>query len=101
MAKRAGRVGQSGTVIPERNVSVTVPNITKGDFADVALAADAAFKNRTRVDVVFRGATVLANLGVVGAYVSDPATGVVKVRFAAFTGNVATAAQTLGILAVD
>jgi hypothetical protein len=85
----------------ERFVGPTIPNITDGDTADVAIAADLAWATGAgnppkRVRASFDGAP-LANLGIVGAWVSNVTTGVVTVRCSALTGNVATAAQTLAL----
>ncbi len=99
MGKRAGRIGQSGTPITERDVSVTVPAITAGATGEVALTADLAFKGKTRVNAEFRGTTVQANLALAAAYVSNPTTGVVTLRFIAGTGNVAGGAQLMTLSA--
>lgn len=91
------RSGDSGQVLVQRTVELTVPNITDGDQADVVVTADAAWatgagKPAKVVAAHFIGAP-LANLGISGAWVSNVATGAVTVRFSAMTGNVATAAQ--------
>jgi len=92
------RRSEAGSLLANRTVSLTVPNITDGDTADVDCAADAAFAGAVAVpvDAAFQGAP-LANLGIVGAWVKTIATGVVTVRFSALTGNVATAAQLVNI----
>lgn len=86
------RASEAGALLPNRAQTVTVPNITDGDTADVDLAADAAFAGgAVRVPVVVTfGGLPLANLGIVGAWVKTPSTGVVTVRFSALTGNVST-----------
>lgn len=91
------RTGDSGSNLVQRTVELTIPNITDGDSADVVVAADLAWatgagKPPKIVDAKFIGAP-LANLGIIGAWVSNVATGAVTVRFSALTGNVATAAQ--------
>jgi hypothetical protein len=83
------RSGQSGPVEAQQVVTVTVPGITDGDTADVALPANASFINAGAVRADFNGAP-LANLGIVAAWVSAPSTGVVTIRFSALTGNVST-----------
>jgi hypothetical protein len=93
------RRGSSGPVDPIRDVVVVVPNITDGDSADVVLTADAVWKDVDAVAPSFVGAP-LANLGLLGAWVSDPTTGALTVRFSALTGNVATGNQTVRFLGV-
>jgi hypothetical protein len=92
------RRSEAGALLANRTQNPTVPNITDGDTADVALTADLAFAGAVAVpvDASFQGAP-LANLGIVGAWVSNIVTGVVTVRFSALTGNVATAAQLINI----
>jgi len=92
------RRSEAGSLMANRTQTPTVPNITDGDTADVALTADAAFIGAVAVpvDASFQGAP-LANLGIVGAWVSNIATGVVTIRFSALTGNVATAAQIVNV----
>lgn len=92
----AQRAGIGGPVAVQQTVSLTVPNITAAAHADVAAPANAAFIGATGrpVDVCPVGAP-LANLGIVCAWVSNGTTGVVSTRFTAFTGNVATAAQSV------
>jgi hypothetical protein len=85
----------------ERTVSVTVPAITAGAVADVALTADRAFKGKSRVRASFSGSAMQANAGIVGAAVTGPSTGVVTIRFIAGTGNVAGGAQPIVITAED
>lgn len=88
------RAGIAGPISLSANQSPTVPNITDGDTADVALAANPNFIGSVNrpVRASFVGAP-LANLGIVGAWISNGVTGVVTIRFSALTGNVATAAQ--------
>lgn len=98
------RAADAGALFPIRRKTVVVPNITDGDTADVALAADLAFADSGSVvkpvSVTFAAAP-LANLGIVGAWVSNPLTGVVTVRFSALTGNVATANQNILVTALE
>lgn len=89
------RSGDSGPLSALRDVTAVVPNITDGDHADVVLTADAAFKGTGQaLQVAFKGAP-LDNLGLLGAWVSNTATGEVTVRFAALSNNVATANQAI------
>lgn len=92
----AQRAGIGGPVSPQQQVSLTVPNITAGAHADVAAPANAAFIGATgrAVEALIVGAP-LANLGGCMAWVSNGTTGVVTTRFWGFTGNVATAAQSV------
>lgn len=90
------RVGIGGPISLSQVVSVTVPNITAPATADVALPANASFIGAASRPVrASFAAAPLANLGIVGAWVSNTATGVVSIRFIAGTGNVATAAQSV------
>jgi len=97
------RNAESGPLVPEGAQSVVVPAILDGDSADVALAADADFitslATNRGVLASFSGAPQ-ANLGIVGAWISTPATGVVTIRFSALTGNVAGGAQLVRIKAL-
>lgn len=94
------RAGESGPVLQDTTQTVVVPNITDGDTADVALTADAQFAGSGSlakgVLATFAGVP-LANLGIVGAWVSNTVTGVVTIRFSALTGNVATANQAVRV----
>lgn len=95
------RNAESGSLLPVRQLTVTVPNILDGDSADVDLPADPAFKDPSGavavpVSVVFKGAP-LANLGLLGAWVKTITTGVITVRFCALTGAVATDDQDIVI----
>lgn len=90
------RAGDAGPNLLTRKVTLVVPNITAGHVADVAAAADAAFADAgavARLVTAALAAAPLANLGIVGAWVSNPTTGVVTVRFIAGVGDVATANQ--------
>jgi len=87
------RKAESGVVSVSRDVSVTVPVLAAGASADVVLAADAAFKQATCVGVDVRGATMLAGLEGLSAFVSDPTTGVVTVRCFADAAGCAGGAQ--------
>lgn len=90
------RNSEAGSLVKRLAQSPTVPNITDGDTADVDLTADARFIASAAFPVVAAfGAAPLANLGIVGAWISNIATGVVTIRFSALTGNVATAAQAI------
>lgn len=90
----SNRSGDAGPLLLTRTVTLTIPNITDGDHADVACPADARFADaggvRRPVGANFAGAP-LDNLGILGAWVSNATTGVVTVRFAALSANVATA----------
>jgi hypothetical protein len=77
-----------------RDLVVAVPAIAANVNADVVLAADAAWKGETAVDVTTIGAP-LAGLQVVGVWVSNPATGALTVRFSAGVGGVAAGNQSL------
>lgn len=90
------RAGIGGALGLSAQQSPTIPAILDGDSADVALAANAAFIGSVNrpVRASFVGAP-LANLGIVGAWISNGTTGVVTVRCSALTGNVASAAQAL------
>lgn len=85
------RRAQSGTRLPQRVVSFTVPAILDGDSAIVAAPADAEFIGIDAVQASFVTAPE-TNLGIVAAWVSNAATGVVSVKFSALTGNVTGAA---------
>lgn len=91
------RESDVGRVLPALYESVTVPNITDGDTADVACTAVAGFKVDDPACIAFFCGPPLANLGIVGAWVSDETTGVVTIRFSALTGNVTGAAQKIGV----
>ena len=91
------RKAQSGTSLPQKLKSVTVPAIGIGAVADVALAADADYAGIDEV-LALPAAALEANLVVAGAWVSNPATGVVTVRFHA--GAVAVAGGAINFLIV-
>lgn len=93
------RRGSSGPIDPVRDVVVAVPNITDGDHADVVLTADAVWKEVSAVVPTLVGAP-LANLGLLGAWVSTPATGALTVRLCALTGNVAAGNQSIRFIGV-
>lgn len=93
------RRGSSGPIDPIRDVVIVVPNITDGDHADVVLTADAVWKDQTSLSAALAGAP-LANLGLLGAWVSTPSTGAVTVRFCALSGNVATGNQSVRLVGV-
>jgi hypothetical protein len=100
-----GRTSEAGPLKPVRAATVTIPNITDGDHADVALAADAAFKDPSgtvarAIGAYFKGAP-LANLVILGAWVSTITTGVVTVRFGALSGNVTTDDQDIVVKQED
>lgn len=90
------REGEAGPVVVARTVSPTVPNITAPNQAAVALTADPGFIGASAVDVNFAAAP-LANLSLLGAFVSNASTGVVSVIFGAVGGNVTTAAQSIRV----
>jgi hypothetical protein len=94
----ATRAGEAGTLLYTARQTVVVPNITDGDHADVAMAANANFAGNDGSGIVaaFAGAP-LANLCLVGAWISNETTGVVTLRFAALSGNVATGDQEIRI----
>jgi hypothetical protein len=84
-----GRKSQAGTELPERFLEdVAIPGITDGDHADVVVTTDLAFAGPGRpIAAQFVGAP-LANLGILGAWVSNTTTGAVTVRFCALSANV-------------
>lgn len=88
------RKAESGVVGVERDVSVTVPVLAAGASADVALAADLAWAQKVAINIVPRGATLLAGLEGMSAFVSNPTTGVVTVRCFADAAGCAGGAQT-------
>lgn len=87
------RSGDAGPVLPVRRVTVAVGIVAAGDHLDVALPADIAFGDPgsvvkpVRVD--FDGAPGDTALGIIAAWVSNPLTGVVTVRFCALAGPTA------------
>lgn len=84
-----GRSAQAGTELPERYLEdVAIPGITDGDTADVVVTTDLAFAGAGRPIQANFAAAPLANLGIVGAWISNTTTGAVSVRFSALTGNV-------------
>lgn len=87
------RASEEGLLLPSHAETLTIPNITDGDTADVACTADAAFKLDDSALLAMFAGPPLANLGIVGAWVSNESTGVITIRFSALTGNVNTAAQ--------
>lgn len=87
------RKAESGVVGVERDVSVTVPVLAAGVSGDVLLAADLAWKQVAAISVEPRGATLLAGLASMSAFVSDPALGVVTVRCVADAAGCAGGAQ--------
>jgi hypothetical protein len=97
-----GRTGDSGAVLPSRDVAVTVPNVTAGATGDVANAlTDLAFATGVggpRYSIAIELIdTPIANMGAFYAWVADVATGQISVRFVAGTGNIATAAKNFRI----
>ena len=92
----AVRQGETGPIQRQFVQAPVVPAILDGDSADVACAADANFIGATAVSAVFNGAPA-ANLGIIGAWVSNAVTGVVTIRFSALTGNVAGGAQSVRV----
>jgi hypothetical protein len=94
------RNAQSGTILADTTQTIVVPNIAAGAAADVALAADASFAGTGSAAKGVRAtfaAAPLANLALVGAWVSNTATGVITVRLMAATGGVATANQSVRV----
>jgi hypothetical protein len=87
------RSSEEGRVLPSHAETLTVGNITAGATADVACTADANFILDDCALVAAFAGPPLANLAIVGAWVSTESTGVITVRFLAGTGNVATASQ--------
>lgn len=94
------RLSQAGKPLAQMFQTPTVAAITDGDHLDVTLTANAGFiflDDATNVDVpihaAFVGAPLDANLGILGAWVSNPTTGVVKVRFCALSANSAQVNQ--------
>ena len=89
------RAGDAGPIFPSRRATVAIGIIAAGGSADVALPADAAFIGgavAVPVDADFDGAPGDASLGIIGAWVSDPATGVITVRFCGLPGPTAAVA---------
>jgi hypothetical protein len=93
------RAGDAGPVLISRRATVAIGIIAAGGSADVALPADAALADPSGavavpVDADFDGAPGDASLGIIAAWVSNPTTGVVTVRFCGLPGpTLAVAAQ--------
>jgi hypothetical protein len=91
------RAGDAGPVLVSRRYTVAVGIIAAAGSADVALPPDAAFADPSGavavpVDADFDGAPGDGDLGIIGAWVSTPATGVVTVRFCGLPGPTAAVA---------
>lgn len=100
------RTGDAGAILTTRRVTTAVGIIGAGLALDVLLPADAAFGDpggvTKPVRADFNGAPGDPDLGIIGAWVSDPVLGVVTVRFSAQPGPTgAVAAQNLIISAID
>ena len=87
------RLSEEGVLMASHAESITVPNITDGDTADVTCVADANFIADDPCLLAMFAGPPIANLGIVGAWVSTESTGVITIRFSALTGNVTGAAQ--------
>lgn len=90
------RKAESGPVVIQRDVDVTVPALLDTASADVALTADAAFAGGGPVSVA-PNAAMLAGLATMSAWVSDTTTGVVTVRCVATVAGCAGGAQAVRI----
>jgi hypothetical protein len=96
----AERSAQAGPLFPIRTVTTAIGVVAAAGSLDVALPADAAFAADIPVDVGFAAAPGDPSLGIAGAWVSDPTTGVVTVRFVGLPGpTAAVAAQKLNVSA--
>lgn len=97
------RSAQAGKLEFTRRVTLTTGIIADGTHADVDAVADLVWAGGVArpLGVSFDGAPLDANLGILGAWVSDPVLGVVTVRFTAAGGATASVAQKLAIFAVD
>lgn len=87
-----GRKAQAGTALPAKVKSVTIPAIVAGADIDVALAADSDYAGIDGV-LAMPTSTPEANVGVVGAWVSNATTGVITIRLAGAGGAVAGSVQ--------
>lgn len=79
------RSAEAGPVFSEGSATMVVPAILAGASADVALPANAQFESAAPgapVDVCLIGAPLAGLAGLI-AWVSNPATGVITVRFLA------------------
>jgi len=82
-----------------RDVIVVVPALADTVIGDVILPADAAWKGETALRAVTVGAP-LAGLLLIGAWISNAATGVVTVRFCSGAAGTAGGNQSIRLEAI-